>query len=310
MENEYWSNNAEQKTNVCPQCGRTVSRSCKFCPDCGCKLNIGDNQSQKQTKIVIIVFVSVIVILLSVIAGLITNKIYKPTAPLSEAMPTATASQTTEVPSVSPSEPSQSIDDRLNEVKMLYDSGDYKAAQKKLYSINEDDLNALQRENYKEFEAKIDDKLNSDGTVSHAHRTSNYELSIAYVSGAETGNVYFWTDSSGDSYSSVLSNGNMIYSTRHTLGGRTLVKYNGSYGWITSRYISYSNRNLDPSEYGYHIGGASSGRVYVWNTAYSSTYITTIPNGTSVVPTGYSKNGRTEIVWNDGYAWITSEYVR
>ncbi|MGN0181335.1 MAG: hypothetical protein ACI4DP_02820 [Candidatus Ornithomonoglobus sp.] len=215
---------------------------------------------------------------------------------------------------------SETINDRLNEVKQLYDRGDYKAAQKKLYSISEDDMDANQRKNYDTFEINIENKLNaenstssSSSTVQHAGSAYNYSaydnsLSTAYVSGAETGSVYFWTSSSGDSYTTTLTNGTTIYTTGHSSGGRTLVKWNGSYGWITSRYISSSYRRSYKA-IDHYISGASSGSVYVWKSAYGDEYYTTITNGTSVTPTGNYSNGRSQIYWGNGYAWITSAYL-
>lgn len=213
-----------------------------------------------------------------------------------------------------------SVDDTLNEVKRLYDSGDYKAAQKKLYSISEADMDANQQKNFDTFEINIENKLNAENntssapTVKHAGSSYNYSaydnsLSQAYVSGAETGSVYFWVASSGDSYTATLSNGTSIYTTGHSSGGRTLVKWNGSYGWITSRYISSGYSRYSYNSVDHYIRGASTGSVYVWKSAYGDAYYTTITNGTYVTPTGYSSNGRSEIYWGNGYAWITSAYL-
>lgn len=211
---------------------------------------------------------------------------------------------------------SKTIDDRLNEVKRLYDSGDFEGAQKKLYSLSETELNDNQRENYEAFERSIQDKLKGSGSapspVKHAGESYNYSqyddsLYDAYIIGAETGNVYFWMSSSGDSYTTTLPNGTALHTTGHTSGGRTLVKYNGRYGWITSKYLS--SRPEYNHGTGYCIDGAESGSVYVWKSAYGDAYYTTIPNGTSVSPTGDYENGRSEILWNGGCAWITSKYL-
>ena len=313
--NEQWTNNnAEQvrtqrqynntyAPNRCPKCGCNLTAYDRFCPTCGYDMNVNKPDSQNTTKIIVIVLAVVATLLLAVIAGLfVTENMNKSNDDASQ-MVSETTDDTTRL-----------IDEQLNEVKRLYDNGDYKGAQKKLYSINEEDMNENQWENYRVFEANIDSMLNGNNAPSdvyHAGNTYDYSaydnsLSVAYVSGAETGNVYFWTASSGDAYTAIISNGTLIYTTGHTSNGRTLVKYNGNYGWITSRYIGYSSNY---SRSGYYIGNASSGSVYVWKSAYGDAYYTTIKNGTSVTPTGNFQNGRTQIYWGNGYAWITSGYV-
>lgn len=294
--------------SFCHQCGVHISAGASFCPSCGCKIDTNNQIPQKRIKTVVIILAGIVIILLAVIAGIVVNRIiYVPDE--------STARETAQSPNPTvTTNPVQSINERLNEVKALYDSGDYKGAQKKLYSINEEDMNADQRNNYNTFEINIESKLNAENNTSspvkHAGNVNNYSaydnsLSTAYISGAESGSVYFWTASSGDTYSTILTNGTVIYTTGHSSGERTLVKWNGTYGWITTKYISSSYKRS-----GHYISGASTGSVYVWDSAYGDTYYTTIPNGTAITPTGYYVNGRTEIFWGDGYAWITSSYVR
>jgi hypothetical protein len=316
--NEQWANNADEQAwtqrqynntyapNRCPKCGCNLTAYDRFCPTCGYDMSFNKPESKNTTKTIVIVLAVVATLLLAVIVGLfITENMNKSNDDASQ-MVSEITDDTDDV--------SRLIDEQLNEVKRLYDNGDYKGAQKKLYSINEENMNDNQRGNYRVFEANIDSRLNENNTSSnvyHAGNTYDYSaydnrLSVAYVSGAETGNVYFWTASSGDGYTTIISNGTLIYTTGHTSNGRTLVKYNGNYGWITSRYIGYSS-NYSRSTY--YIGNASSGSVYVWKSAYGDAYYTTIKNGTSVTPTGNYQNGRTQIYWGNGYAWITSGYV-
>ncbi|MDD6564477.1 MAG: zinc ribbon domain-containing protein [Clostridiales bacterium] len=314
---QWTSNNAEQvqtqrqynntyASNRCPKCGSNLTAYDRFCPTCGYDMSFNKPESKNTTKIIVIVLAVVATLLLAVIAGLfITDNINKSKNEESDIV-SETTDNTNDV--------SQLIDEQLNEVKRLYDNGDYKGAQKKLYSINEEDMNDNQRGNYRVFEANIDSRLNENNTSSNVYHAGNaydysaYDnsLSVAYVSGAETGNVYFWTASAGDAYTTIISNGTLIYTTGHTSNGRTLVKYNGNYGWITSRYVGYSNNYSRSTHY---IGNASLGSVYVWKSAYGDAYYTTIKNGTSVTPTGNYQNGRTQIYWGSGYAWITSGYV-
>ena len=305
MENENYRNdrevygqgqyNAPYGAKICPVCGMTSAPNAKICLKCGNKLN---NQNS-QLKIVMIVLAGVIALLLAIIVGLFAYRV------ISGNIGGLFGGQIESV--------QQTIDEKLYEARRRYDDGDYTGARNKLYSIDVDDMNDDQKSEYNALKADIDNQLNGDSdTVYHAGDTPDYSsyensLTVAYVSGAETGNVYFWVASSGDSYTTIISNGTMIYTTGHTSNGRTLVKCNGKYGWLTSKYISYSNNSYQP---GYYVGGAETGSVYVWEASYGNSYITTIPNGTSISPTGYYENGRTEIRWGNRYAWVTSKYVR
>ena len=171
-------------SNRCPRCGCGLTMQDRFCPACGCELNVNKPESQNTTKIIVIVLAVVATILLAVIVGLfVTEKTNEPNDGETQ-MVSETTDNTNDV--------SLLIDEQLNEVKRLYDNGDYKGAQKKLYSINEEDMNENQRGNYRVFEANIDSKLNANNTspnVYHAGNTYDYSaydnsLSVAYVSGA------------------------------------------------------------------------------------------------------------------------------
>lgn len=314
--NEYVQENSSYASSFCPKCGSVITDGCTFCPRCGSKIKVNRNQSQNASKIVMVLLALVIVVLLSVIIGMVVNRMtYSPDKSEVAELPSQT--QAAEITETVPDK-TQLINECLNEVKELYDSGDYKGAQKKLYSINEEDMNEEQRGNYNVFEANIDSKLNSSGAeesqIKHAGNVNNYSiyddrLSPAYINGAKTGNVYFWVASTGDGYTATIPNGTLVYNTLHSSDGRTLVKWNGSYGWITSQYVSSDNTPRYYSPSGYYINGAASGNVYVWSSMYGSTYYATLPNGTEILPTGRYGNGRTEIYWGRGRAWITSDYV-
>ncbi len=303
----------EYRKCICPKCGSAINGEDRFCPLCGCKIKAADHISQNKIKVILIISGVVIAALLATIVGLVTSIRYTNTAVQKEQQ---TELQNTDSPDVTEAaDKLQLINEQLNEVKRLYDSGDYKSAQKKLYSINEEDMNDSQKDNYRTFEMNIESKLSAGddtGSVKHAGTAkdySNYDnsLSKAYIIGAESGNVYFWNDSSGEGYTATIPNGTTVYTTGKTANGRTLIKWNGDYGWVTSKFLNIGS--IDTYSSSYHIQGASSGSVYVWKYPDGDEYYATISNGTKVNPTGIVRNNRAQIYWGNGYAWITLEYI-
>lgn len=211
----------------------------------------------------------------------------------------------------------------LEKIDDLYDDEDYAKAQEELLTLNEYDMTDEQKEQYRRLQEKLEKKSKPEelaitdqniapqaSVPAPAVDYSKYDnsLTAAYIMGAETGNVYFWYNASGNEHSTTLPNGTTLYATSQKSNGRTLVKWNGNYGWITSKYLNIGTMSTYTTHY--HIEGASTGSVYVWKNAYDDEYYTTISNGTIVYPTGGFKCGRREIRWGDGYAWITAEYVR
>ena len=226
------------------------------------------------------------------------------------------------------------IDKELEKINNLFDTENYAKAKEEMLNLDELNMTDEQKAKYRTLQSKIDSKsgkileeerakeeaaknnntwtATQNAPSSQTSSYNNYSLSSAYIMGAESGNVYFWNNSSGQGYSSTLPNRTEVYTTNHSENGRTLVKWNGRYGWITSKYVYNGNirASSNQSSGGYHIAGASSGNVYVWKSMYGNEYYATISNGTSVQPTGSRGNGRVEIRWGSGYAWITEDYVR
>lgn len=314
---ELYTNKIYEK-NLCPKCGNLLTHNDKFCPDCGYKLKSDNQASQKNMKIMLIVFVSVIVLLIAAVAGLLTNIIYSNSS-VYKKQPEATHSAEPDYSIEQTSEPNSQlqINEQLNKVKKLYDNGKYQEALKELYSIDEEKMNASQRDNYTVFETNIEKKLNTTNNTESTGITDNgtendysrYDsnLSEAYIMGAESGNVYFWSSSSGKDYNGTIPNGTIIYTTGKTSNSRTLIKWEGKYGWVTSKYVNVGN--IDTYTSSYHIQGAESGNVYVWKYAYGDDYYAIISNGTIIVPTGNIENGRVQILWGDNYAWVTMDYI-
>lgn len=200
----------------------------------------------------------------------------------------------------------------LDDVKIRYNNKDYSGAYNKLSGIDYASLTENQRKEYDKLQGDLLGKpgVGGFGTYTDITDYSQYDnsLSPAYIAGAETGNVYFWNNADDNSSSGTLPNGTAVSTTGQKSNGRTLVKWNGRYGWITSKYLSSGYTSTDTNNW--RIQGASAGNVYVWVNASGDEYYTTIPNGTIVYPTGVIRNNRAEISWRGGYAWITAEYVR
>ncbi len=138
-----------------------------------------------------------------------------------------------------------------------------------------------------------------------------------YVSGAETGSVYLRKSAASSSYYMTLSNGTAVNSIGWARGwdgvGYTQVQYGGYTGWITSKYLSsyYSGS----SSYYYNngvISGAELGAVWLRTSPASSSYYTTIYNGSYVKILGWQKGwdgvGYTKVQYNGYTGWVTSRY--
>ncbi|MBQ3427754.1 MAG: hypothetical protein IJH37_11535 [Clostridia bacterium] len=213
-------------------------------------------------------------------------------------------------------ENSEKIDNSLDEIEDLYNNEKYDIAHEKMLELDEYNMSDDQKSRYDTLQEKINNKstqhVNSVPSPAHSQPNINYSqydssLSKAYIMGAESGYVYFWDGPTGNAQSTAIPNGTTIYTTSQRSNGRTLVKWNGRYGWVTSKYVNIGDASTYTSQY--HIQGASSGSVYVWKYSYGDEHYTTISNGTAVSPTGKIDNGRVQIHWGNGYAWITAEYV-
>ncbi len=198
----------------------------------------------------------------------------------------------------------------LDEIKELFDFGNYQKANELLSEIDEGSLTDGLKNTYVHLKNNVEEKFSVFTIAPSDTDYSQYSnsLTLAYITGAETGNVYFWNDAVSGSYSAILSNGTSVYTTGQKSGGRTLICRDGIYGWVTSRYLS-SNYTKSASSTAY-IQGASTGSVYVWKNSTGNDYYDTISNGTKVKLTGRRKDNRTEIKWGNGYGWITDDYVR
>ncbi len=208
---------------------------------------------------------------------------------------------------------SANIDKVLEKVEDLCDIDKYDTAQEKMLELDEYKMTDEQKSKYRELQEKINSKSKQSKTEgASASSDVNYSqydstLSKAYIMGADTGNVYLWNSSTGNGHSTTIPNGTTLYVTTQKSNGRTLVKWNGKYGWITSKYVNMGDVSTYTSQY--HIEGASSGSVYVWKYPHGDEYYATISNGTVVYPTGEIINGRVRIRWGNGYGWVTDEYV-
>jgi len=137
-----------------------------------------------------------------------------------------------------------------------------------------------------------------------------------YVSGAETGAVYLRKAPASSDYYTTLSNGTYVESVGWQLGwdgvGYNQVIYNGTWGWITTRYLSYNNYANMPGETMY-VYGAETGRVYLRYSPASSGYYTTINNDTKVKSIGWQLGwdgvGYNQVVVNGQVGWITTKYL-
>ncbi|MBR0366177.1 MAG: hypothetical protein IJH94_05190 [Clostridia bacterium] len=174
-------------------------------------------------------------------------------------------------------EDNESINKTLEKISDLYDDGDYVKAQEEFLTLNEYDMTDEQKEQYRKLQEKLEERVrngelsgpdqNTESAVKAPPPAADYSkydntLSAAYIMGAESGNVYFWHSASGNGYSTTLTNGTTVHATSQKSNGRTLVKWNGNYGWITSKYVNIGSMNTYTTHY--HIEGASSGSVYVW----------------------------------------------
>ena len=132
-----------------------------------------------------------------------------------------------------------------------------------------------------------------------------------YVSGAETGRVYFRVNPGSTQYYALLNNGTAVNSIGRYLGSDGIyynqVVYNGKVGWITSRYLSY----YAPSVYSLaRVSGVNYG-IYVWSSAWSSSYVSEALLGELVYVNWRTlTNGRVYGYRTNGtYGWFTAKYL-
>ena len=135
-----------------------------------------------------------------------------------------------------------------------------------------------------------------------------------YVSGAETGRVYFRVSPGSVQYYALLNNGTPVNSIGRILGSDGVyynqVVYNGKVGWITSRYLSYSY--YTPPVYSLaRVSGVNYG-VYVWSSAWGSSYVAEALLGEAIyVNWSTLTNGRVYGFRTNGtYGWFTAKYLR
>ena len=208
---------------------------------------------------------------------------------------------------------SADIDKVLEQVQDLCDIDKYDTAQEKMLELDEYKMTDGQKSKYRELQERINSRSKqykteeTSGAADVNYSQYDSTLSKAYIMGADTGNVYLWNSSTGNGHSTTIPNGTTVYATTQKSNGRTLVKWNGKYGWITSKYLNIGDVSTYTSQY--HIEGASSGSVYVWKYPHGDEYYATISNGTVVYPTGEIINGRVRIRWGNGYGWVTNKYV-
>lgn len=58
------------------------------------------------------------------------------------------------------------------------------------------------------------------------------------------------------------------------------------------------------------VGGTQTGRAYLWKYSTGQQYYYTIADGTYITDTGTTANGRTYVICNGQYGWVTSYLVK